>query len=162
MRLSRWWKLCFCEAWINHKTFQLKDYGEKSARRKIRTAKNPFFEKSYGENSQGENSYGENSGHESVSYNGASVWYGTALKERHRKKGQLAIKHLLSNGPYRTPKNSPLTHSTKKKTYPTQLKDGERCRQVSRYGFGGADKALPAAKQKSKQSRTGPPWHNVT
>ena len=51
MKLFRWWMLCFCEAWIHHKTFQLKDYGEKSVRRKFRaakihTAKNPYGEKS--------------------------------------------------------------------------------------------------------------------
>ena len=67
MKLFRWCKLYFCEAWIHHKTFKLKEYGEKSVRRNFCTAKIP-----YGENSvrrklrtakvpYGENSYGENS-----------------------------------------------------------------------------------------------------
>ena len=43
-------------------------YSENTVRRKflwrkIRTAKNPYYEKSYGEKSYGENSYGEYSGH---------------------------------------------------------------------------------------------------
>ena len=67
MKLFRWWKLYFCEAWIHHKAFQLKDYGEKSVRRKFRTAKIPYGEDSvrrkfckaivlYGEKSYGEKS----------------------------------------------------------------------------------------------------------
>ena len=60
-------KAFVCKAWIQHKTLQLKDYGEKSVRRKFRMAKIPYGENSVrwkfctAKNPYGENSYGEKS-----------------------------------------------------------------------------------------------------